>query len=401
MRQISQHDADPAASLRKTLDRVAPLPHTPKPAPPSSTPPAPSMPHPIQLNTSIQRGSQVMLSRVANSLYWMSRYIERAENIARLLDVNLQLMLDFGQLDDQQLKEHWLPILRSAGDEETFFNHYTTADSQNVTEFMTFSLENPNSVMSCLLAARENARQIRDQISREMFEALNECHLFLKSTSARALWDGGAHDFYEQIKKYSHLFQGLTSSTFSRDEGYEFIQFGKFVERADKTARILDLKYHILLPSLADVGGAVDTAQWQALLRSVSALEAYRRSHIVDIAPWKVAEFLLFSETFPRSVRYCLEQVDRYLHLLANTAIGEYRSPRERSFGKLLYEMKFRTIEEVIRQGLHEYLEEVRKTLDSIDDFIYETFMYHPPTDMEAEIRLHQQEMQQQQQSQG
>jgi len=201
-----------------------------------------------------RRDHMVMLSRVANSLYWMSRYIERSENVARLLDVNLQLMLDFADFNDQQLKEHWLPILCSAGDEKTFFKLYDRANSENVTEFLTFREENPNSIISCLFTARENARQVRDQISLEMFEAINECYLFLKSKNAHEVWKFGAHDFFEQIKKYSHLFQGLTDSTFLRTEGYEFINLGKFLERADKTTRILDLKYHILLPSVADVG---------------------------------------------------------------------------------------------------------------------------------------------------
>lgn len=346
-----------------------------------------------------RRGSDFMLSRVANSLYWMSRYIERAENIARLLDVNMQLMLDFVDLDDQQLKEHWLPILRSAGDEETFFKYYTTADSQNVTEFMTFRTENPNSVLSCLFAARENARQIRDQISLEMFEAINECYLFLKSKNALEVWNNGAHEFYEQIKRYSHLFQGLTDSTFSRNEGYEFIQFAKYLERADKTTRILDIKYHILLPSVQDVGGAVDAAQWQALLRSTSALGAYRRFHVEDIIPKKVSEFLMLSKTFPRSIRFCMGQVDDYLHLLQGTPKGQYTSPEEQAFGQLLNDMDTLEFKEIINMGLHQFLQKIQSVLDGVDDYIYQCFMHHPPTDMEAEIRLHQQEMQQQQAS--
>lgn len=343
------------------------------------------------------RSSEVMLSRVANSLYWMSRYIERAENIARLLDVNLQLMLDFVNLDDQQLKEHWLPILRSAGDEETFFKYYKHANSETVTEFMTFQEENPNSVLSCIFAARENARQVRDQISNEMFETLNEAYLFLKSKNAREVWGTGAHEFYEQIKKYSHLFQGLTDATFSRSDGYEFIQFGKYLERADKTSRILDIKYHILLPSVSDVGGAVDAAQWQAILRSASAIEAYRRFNPADITPKKVAEFLLFSEAFPRSIRFCVNRVDHYHHLLSETKPGEYYSPEQQEFGKLVSSLHTLDIQKVINDGLHEFLEHTQQQLDKIDDFIYQTFMYHPPTDIEAEIRLHQQEMQQQQ----
>jgi len=343
------------------------------------------------------RGPNVMLSRVANSLYWMSRYIERAENISRLLEVNLQLMLDFVNLDDEKLKEHWLPILRSAGDEETFFKHHKIANSETVTEFMTFQVENPNSVLSCLFAARENARQVRDQIPLELFEVLNECYLFLKSKNAREVWDHGAHEFYHQIKRYSHLIQGLTDSTFSRNEGYEFIQFGKFVERADKTTRILDIKYHILLPHVTDVGGAVDAAQWQAVLRSVSGLEAYRRFHVIDITPLKVAEFLIFSDVFPRSIRYCMNRVDHYLHLLTNMPEGEYHTPDEQLFGKLITDMETLSVQDVLNRGLHEFLQNAQSVLDRIDDFIYMKFMYHPPVDMEAEIRLHQQELQQQQ----
>jgi uncharacterized alpha-E superfamily protein len=355
--------------------------------------PVPTAQKPI----SDRRDSQVMLSRVANSLYWMSRYIERSENVARLLDVNLQLMLDFADLNDQQLKEHWLPILCSAGDEETFFRLYERADSENVTEFLTFREENPNSIISCLFTARENARQVRDQISLEMFEALNECYLFLKSKNAREVWQSGAHEFYEQIKKYSHLFQGITASTFTRSEGYEFMNIGKFLERADKTTRILDIKYHILLPSIADIGGAVDAAQWQAILRSASALEAYRKFHVEDILPKKVAEFLIFSTTFPRSIRACMQRLDEDLHRLSGKERREYRSPEERAFGKLLSDLNFLTIDEIQNSGLHQFLQGVQTVLDRLDDHIYQEYMYHPPVDIQAEILLHQQQMQQQQ----
>jgi uncharacterized alpha-E superfamily protein len=341
-----------------------------------------------------------MLSRVAASLYWTSRYLERAENTARLLDVNLQLLLDFHKIDDQTLKEHWIPILRSADEEEGFFKLYETADSRSVTEYMTFCAENPNSVLSCINAARENARQVRDQISLEMWEVLNLAYLFFKDGEARTLWDDGegAGALYDRVKRYSHLFQGLTDSTFSRAEGYEFLQFGKYMERADKTSRILDIKYHILLPKVTDVGGAVDTVQWQAVLRSASALEAYRRFYMAEILPIKVAEFLIFSESFPRSLHFCLTYLDEYLHRLADTGEYEYRNPSERAFGKLLSDLKFLSIEDIFRNGFHEFLTSVQKVLADLDNHIFQTFMYHPPTDMAAEIRIHQQEQQQQQQ---
>jgi len=245
-----------------------------------------------------------MLSRVADSLYWMARYIERAENITRLLEVNLQLLLDFEHLDDAQVKEHWDPIIRASGDEKQFYELYEMADSQTVTDFLTFNIRNPNSVLSCIFAARENARQVRDQISSEIFETINNLYLFLRSANAKTVWQKGAWDFYDRIQEHSHLFQGLVSATISRDEGYEFMQFGTYMERADKTARILDVKYHMLLPQVSDVGGAVDVAQWMALLKSASAFEAYHRIYVTDVDPAKIAEFLIFSSSFPAMARW-------------------------------------------------------------------------------------------------
>jgi uncharacterized alpha-E superfamily protein len=340
----------------------------------------------------------VMLSRVASSLYWMGRYLERAENIARLLDVNIQLLIDFGSIGDQRIKEHWVPVLRTAGDEDLFFQLYPKADSASVTEFMTFHRDNPNSVFSCVGAARENARQVRDQISIEMWEVLNEAHLFLLSKDAHQVWREGPSAFYDQVKRFSHLFQGLADSTFSRTEGWDFIQFGKYLERADKTTRILDMKYHILLPSPTDVGGAVDTAQWQAVLRSTSALEAYRRFYVTEILPRKVAEFLVLSDTFPRSLRYCLRQMDDSLGRMG----GGHRpvrppGPAVADFDRLRGGLERLTINEIIADGLHEYLQDAQAVVGCLATHVYDTFIHHPPVDLASEIRFHQQEQQQQQ----
>lgn len=345
------------------------------------------------------RRKQPMLSRVANSLFWLGRYFERAENTARLLDVNLQLLLDFEKLDDQTLKEHWVPLLRSTGDEPAFFQAYAEADSRSVTEYMTFHAANPNAILCCFLTARENARMIRDQISLEMWETINDLYHFLKSVDARALWERSAHEFYARIRHSAHLFQGLVESSFSRDEGYDFIQFGRYIERADKTIRILDLKYHILLPSAKDVGGAVDAAQWHAILRSASALEAYRHFYVSEILPWKVAEFLLFSESFPRSVRHCVGQMDTYLRRISGTPFGQHRNEGERLCGRLMSELSYTSIDEVFKVGLHEFLAGVLPVLERISSVVYETFMAYNPVDRESEIRLHQQEEQQQQQA--
>ncbi len=346
----------------------------------------------------IARGKQVnvMLSRVAGSLYWMSRYLERAENVARLLDVNLQLLLDFGDLDDESLKEHWGPILQAIGDEDLFFQLYETADSESVTDFITFNQANPSSLVCCLSNARENARQVRDQISSEMWTVLNDAYHFINRHDIRKVWDGDVGEFYDQIKQFSHLFQGITVSTFARNEGFEFIQFGKYLERADKTSRLLDVKYHILLPKVTDVGGAVDAAQWQAVLRSTSALEAYRRFYVADILPWKVAEFLIFQASFPRSIFFCVDQLRQFVMLISE---GESQKAGVRRFGKFASSLKFLTTDDVFQQGLHEFVTEVQDELAAVAQYLYATYMYSPPVDMQVEIRFHQQQEQQQQQA--
>src|SRR3954471_940279 len=308
----------------------------------------------------------VMLSRVAHSLYWMSRYIERAENIARLLDVNLQFLFDFQDITHTKLNTYWESLILSTGDEELFAKLYEIADSRTVTEFLAFDLRNPGSILACVYAARENARMIRDQISLEMWETINELHLFLKSQSTAAVWAAGPQEFFAKINRASHLFQGLTASTYSRSEGWEFIEFGKYIERADKTTRILDVKYHILLPNATDVGGALDTAQWQAGLRSASALEAYRRYYVREILAWKAAEFLVFSDSFPRSLNFCVLQVDELLRRILGDTGSRPRTNAARASRRLLADLQSLTITDVINQGLHEFLQETQATLVAI-----------------------------------
>ena len=336
-----------------------------------------------------------MLSRVADSLYWMSRYIERAENIARLLDVNLQLQLDFEELDDDRLKEHWEPIIRAAGEEKLFSRLYDQADSHTVTDFLTFNRENPSSVISCMFAARENARMIRDQISSEMWQCINQAYLFLKSNSARQVWDSGPYEFYKHILDYSHLFQGLADSTFPHAEGFYFMQVGKFLERADKTGRILDIKYHILLPSVEDVGGAVDVVQWSAILRSCSAFEAYHRLFVSRVDPLKVSEFLLFNDNFPRSINFSVRQLDANLHRISGCGLGEYSNPAERTSGRLLSDLNYGNIHDVFAQGMHEYLGGLRSRIVEIGKAVFDTYMFHPRIDMATEIAEQQQQQQQ------
>ncbi|MEN9634129.1 MAG: hypothetical protein RL077_2533 [Verrucomicrobiota bacterium] len=333
----------------------------------------------------------IMLSRVAHSLYWMSRYIERAENVARLLDVNLQFVADF-QSRTHDRPNAWASIILSSGEEELFKKHYAETDSNSVTEFLAFDLRNPGSILSCVYAARENARMVRDQISLEMWETINELHLFLKSQTTAAVWADGPQDFFSKINRASHLFQGLTASTYTRSEGWEYIEFGKYIERADKTTRILDVKYHILLPSATDVGGALDTAQWQAVLRSASALEAYRRYYVSEILAWKAAEFLIFSDSFPRSLHFCMVRVDDILRRILGESGTRTRSSAGRASRRLRANLESLTINDVVERGLHEFLVDVQSTLSGISDDVAKTTIFYA-----AESRIEEQQQQQQQ----
>jgi uncharacterized alpha-E superfamily protein len=325
----------------------------------------------------------------------MSRYVERAENISRLLDVNLQLMLDFEGLDDESLTGHWQPILSSSGEEDQFHKLYKSPDSQSVTEFLTFNQENPNSILSCIMAARENARMVRDQISAEMWEVINDIYHKLRKRDAQSIWKQGAYEFYEELKSDSLLFQGLTDATFTHDQGYKFIQAGKYLERADQTSRIIDIKYNMLLPENDSVGGTVDIAQWMAVLRACSAFEAYHHKYVDEVQPWNVAEFLILSPNFPRSIRFCVSTLDYHMRSISSTAESQFSNPAEQLSGRLRSEMIYTSIEEIITEGLHEYIDRVQGRLIEIHNAILEWYVYQPEIDIGKEIEQQQQQQQQ------
>ncbi|MEM9226661.1 MAG: alpha-E domain-containing protein, partial [Verrucomicrobiota bacterium] len=187
-----------------------------------------------------------------------------------------------------------------------------------------------------------------------------------------------------------HLFQGLAQATVTRDEGYDFMKVGTFLERADKTTRILDIKYHMLLPSVNEVGGAVDVAQWIAILKSASAYEAYHQIYVTDVIPAKIAEFLIFSENFPRSLRYCVQELNACLHRISGCPIANYSNEAERLCGRLLSELTYGAVDEVFSEGLHEYLDRIQHRLNEIGGSTYKAYMFLPPVDMEGEIQVQQ-----------
>ncbi|MEL6319921.1 MAG: alpha-E domain-containing protein, partial [Cyanobacteria bacterium J06626_14] len=249
-----------------------------------------------------------MLSRVADSIYWLNRYVERAENVARFVDVNFNLLLDAPQ-DSQQ----WHPLVVTTGDLTLFNKRYGEATADNVIHFLTFDKHYENSILSCLQQARENARSVREIISSEMWEQINEFYLMVKNESAGATPLVELPKFFADVKLASHLFAGIMDATMSHNEGWHFGQIGRLLERADKTTRILDVKYFILLPSVTDIGGSLDELQWISLLKSTSGYEMYRKCQH-RISPSSVAQFLILDRTFPRSIQFCLLQAEQSLH---------------------------------------------------------------------------------------
>ncbi len=323
----------------------------------------------------------ILLSRVADCMYWLGRYIERAENTARMVDVNLQLLLDLERLDDSRITTHWEPLIRSTGDFELFKRLYPQAVSESVTDFLTFNTENPSSILSCIVKARENARVVRDKLSTEIWEEINRLYHFVRSHNAKEIWTSDPYDFYRRIKQSSHLLQGLSDATVIRDEAWDFFQTGRFLERALQTGILIDIKYHILLPSASDVGGAIDALQWMAVLRSCSGFEAYHHIYGADVQPWNVAEFLIFSEEFPRSVLFCLRELDACIRTLSGVGEGRFKNRAGKLAGRLLYELKYRTVEDVFDEGSHEYLSELQRRTEDIAQALYSAFMFFPVID--------------------
>lgn len=304
-----------------------------------------------------------MLSRVADSLFWMARYVERVENNSRILDVNLQLTLDDEHSGEEAERLAWEPILATLEDLKLFKSLYAVTTPDAVCEFLTFAKENPNSIRSSVGAARENARTVREYISSEMWERINSLYLWINSTEARQRFAGSAIDFYRQIVDYTHQFHGTTDATLTQGEGWNFLQVGKYLERADSTSRIVDLKYHILLPLGEEVGGNLDIVQWQAVLKSCSAFEAYCKFHPGPIAPWRVAEFVILQDSFPRSIRFCADHLDAALHRISGCDRGHFANDAERLSGRLCSDLNYTTISDIFNTGLHQYLDRIQGRL--------------------------------------
>jgi len=310
-----------------------------------------------------------MLSRVADGIYWSSRYVERAENVARFIDVNMNLLLD----SPIEQRSGWESLVMITGDQQLFAERYGKATPQSVTQFLTFDKEYPHSILASVASARENARTVRDIISREMWQELNEFYLMVVQAARPDVEPEELNDFYFRVKRAGIYFEGVTDATLTRGEAWHFARLGRMLERADKTSRILDVKYFLLLPAGNGVGTTIDQLGWTALLNSASALQMYRRLFHVT-SPSNVAQFLLLDHNFPRSISYCVRQAQESLHAIMRSPIGSYRCEAERLLGQLRSRLDYVTIDQVMSEGLHEYVDDLQGALNDIGSAIHAHF---------------------------
>jgi len=324
-----------------------------------------------------------MLSRVADSVYWMTRYIERAENVARFVDVNLHLMLDLPRDTEQQ----WEPLVRTTGDRELFEATYDSYTAANVIRFLTFDHTYANSIYGCAASARDNARSVREVISSEMWTQLNRFYLMVRTAAAGNMdFDYAPHEVFSQVKVSGHLFEGVMDATMSHGEAWHFGRLGRMLERADKTTRILDMKYFILLPDVSYVGTPFDNIQWAALLQSASALEMYRKRY-GRISPRSVVEFLLLDMEFPRAVRHCMRAAEDSLRAITGTISGSYVNRAEQRLGRLCANLDFTSTDEILAIGVHEFLDQLQSEINEVGEAIFEAFFAIEPVPTEVPRR--------------
>ncbi len=316
-----------------------------------------------------------MLCRVAESLYWMSRYLERAENQARFIDVTSTIALGYRGSEEVL----WSSLLHAGSDVEDFEKSYAAPTQENVIRYLLFDRQNMNSVVNCLTAARENARSVRENLTTPMWEAVNRFYLRMRSAAVnpdQVL--NQPHKFLEQIKRSAHQVLGVTRATWSRGEAWHFSSLGYHLERADKTSRILDVKYFILLPDPMHVGSQVDVVQWAALLESTSALQMYRREY-GRIEPSNVVDFLILDTRFPRSLRFCVRDAEKSVRAISGTPVHSFSNPAEQLLGQMNAKLNFAQAREIIGGGLHQFVDNFQSQLNSVGAAVAESFFQINP----------------------
>jgi uncharacterized alpha-E superfamily protein len=296
-------------------------------------------------------GGELMLSRLAESLFWLGRFVERAEGIAISLQVQHTT-----SLESDIYNPGWTPVLNAVGQLSNFSEIYQFINSDNVIEYLVFSPENPNSILECINRARENARGVRDLISRESWEILNVTYHEMNKFSMEVIRNEGPDRMFSFIRERSYLFEGAAEITMYRGKGYHFLRAGKYIERADQIARILDVKYHIPLPRVEDVGNPLDIYQWKTLLDSTSSYEAYLQHYNIKIDPMQIVELLILNRNLPRSLVFCLDRVLQSIKEISPSRDKFFSNQAEQKVARVYHNLAYSSVEEVFYFGLHEYL---------------------------------------------
>jgi uncharacterized alpha-E superfamily protein len=341
-----------------------------------------------------------MLSRDADACYWIGRYIERAESVARMVDVHYHAALEsyLPSGVDENLDEfeedrplQWWSMIAISGETDSYEQRQIPEDDRRVLHFLAFDPENPNSILSIWKAARENARVIREQIASEMWEGVNSSYLKLREWNVDRLITGSPHEYFQSVQNYSQLFQGILNRTLMMGEVRDWMDIGIYLERADQTARLLDVKYHSLMPSSvpaagewtgeesAEPGGEshLDLHAWTALLKSVCALEMFRKTYRGGMTPARIVEFLLLNPKFPASVRLCIDRVAGSLRRVGGALPDQPPGVPERLVGRLAADLAYGSSEEILTGSLHDFLHDVQVRCSAIGEAIAATYLAH------------------------
>ncbi|MCT7375617.1 alpha-E domain-containing protein [Chelativorans salis] len=312
----------------------------------------------------------MLLGRAANGLYWMHRYIERAENMARLVDTGHRLALtQTGTASDE-----WISVLTSAGAREAFEQEERPHDTASVTDFLLRDLSNPSSVMSSMETARTNARMVRTALTRETWESINEAWMALRRMLMRPVDERDLPAVLDAIKRETALIRGAFHGTMLRNEIFDFAQLGTLIERADNTARILDVKYYVLLPSVAWVGSPLDNHQWQTILRSVSALRSYRWIY-EGYEPTSIADYLILNRRMPRSLAFCYRGICDALEFLAEEYGARHQS-HDMAAAKR-EKLRSASVSDIFEEGLHEFLKDFIRDNGALGDQIAADYRFY------------------------
>ncbi len=312
-----------------------------------------------------------MLGKTAGGLFWMQRYMERSENIARLVDAGFRIALT----RSEAAEDEWASVLTTAGVRQAYLQRYEKVEGSSVINFLLRDKTNPSSVMSVIEAARNNARLVRTALTREVWEATNECWMTLKEKLRTQISDNELPDVLSLIRQQSALVRGAQSGTMMRNDIYFFAQLGTFVERADSTARILDVKYYVLLPSLSYVGSSLDNVQWETILRSVSAYRAFRWLNPGETNPRNIAQFMILDQVMPRSLSFCASRMASALEAIAREYGGAGESLVQAS--ALSQELANTNIDMVVDNGLHQFIQDFIKRNNSISAQIEQEFRFY------------------------